>query len=169
MVRLVHVAICAAALGLTACQSSDMVSLSSFAEKKSGLQEVAAVEFYPDAQLVVQGQNFFRHGAYGKAQVVYQKAVEIYPKDAEAWLGLAATYDRLGRFDQSDIAYRQVAQLLGRSAVYYNNVGYSHMLRGDLVQARRLFLAAYESDPTNPTTINNIELLDSSVRASRRG
>jgi Flp pilus assembly protein TadD len=43
------------------------------------------------------------------------------------------------------------------------------MLRGDLVQARRLFLAAYELDPGNPTTINNIELLDSSVRQSRRG
>lgn len=146
-----------------------MVSLSAYGDKKSSLQDVPAVEFFPDAELVVQGQNFYRHGAYGKAQVVLQKAVEVYPKDAEAWLGLAATYDRLGRFDQADIAYRQVASLVGKSAVYYNNVGYSQMLRGDLVQARRLFLAAYELDPSSPTTINNIELLDSSVRQSRRG
>jgi Flp pilus assembly protein TadD len=146
-----------------------MVSLSAYGDKKSSLQDVPAVEFFPDTELVVQGQNFYRHGAYGKAQVVLQKAVEVYPKDAAAWLGLAASYDRLGRFDQADVAYRQVASLIGKSAVYYNNVGYSQMLRGDLVQARRLFLAAYELDPGNPTTINNIELLDSSVRQSRRG
>lgn len=169
MVRAVRLTVLALAFGLTACQSSELVNLTAFGDTTSGLQDTAAIEFYPDTELVVQGQNFYREKDYGKAQVVFQKAVEIYPKDAEAWLGLAATYDRLGRFDQSDIAYKKVASLVGRSAVFYNNLGYSYLLRGDLVNARRNFLTAYEIDPSNPTTINNIELLDSSVRPLRRG
>ena len=156
-------------LGLAACQSSDGVNLTSFADKRSGLQDVAAIEFYPDTELLVQGQNFFREGAYGKAQLVYQKAVEVFPNDPEAWLGLAASYDRLGRFDQSDIAYRTLAGMIPDSPVYYNNLGYSYLLRGELVQAKRNFLRAYELDPASPTTINNMELLDSSVDLLRRG
>lgn len=169
MVRAARLTVLVLAFGLAACQSSEVVNLSTFGDTTSGLQDTAAIEFYPDSELVVQGQNFFREKDYGNAQVVLQKAVEIYPKDAEAWLALAATYDRLGRFDQSDIAYKKVAGLVGRSAVFYNNLGYSYLLRGDLVNARRNFLTAYEIDPANPTTINNIELLDSSVRPLRRG
>ena len=156
-------------VGLAGCQTSDGVNLTSFADQRTGLQDTAAIEFYPDTELVVQGRNFFQEGAYGKAQVVYQKAVEVFPNDAEAWLGLAATYDRLGRFDQSDIAYRNLAGLISASPVFHNNLGYSYLLRGELVQAKRNFLKAYELDPANPTTINNMELLDSSVDLLQQG
>jgi len=38
------------------------------------------------------------------------------------------------------------------------------MLRGNLRQARRSFLAAYELEPTNSLMLNNLELLNSSYR-----
>lgn len=37
--------------------------------------------------------------------------------------------------------------MIGGTAVYYNNIGYSHLLRGDLPGARTYFLKAYEIDP----------------------
>ena len=42
------------------------------------------------------------------------------------------------------------------------------MLRGDLVHARRKLQQAYELDPTNPTVINNLELLNGSNRFIER-
>jgi hypothetical protein len=40
----------------------------------------------------------FREGRFGLAEKSYRKAVELSPRDAEAWVGLAASYDRLRRF-----------------------------------------------------------------------
>jgi Flp pilus assembly protein TadD len=42
------------------------------------------------------------------------------------------------------------------------------MLRGDLTRARVKFQKAYELDPTNPTIINNLQLLNSSRRFIQR-
>lgn len=146
-----------------------MSELTSFADSASGLQSTAAIDYYPDDKLLAAAKNYFREGSYGNAQKAYQKAVEVFPNDPEAWLGLAASYDRLKRFDQSDIAYRKLAGMIGGRPEYYNNVGFSYMLRGDLVRARQNFLKAYELDPSNERTANNIELLRSSVSFAKRG
>ena len=42
------------------------------------------------------------------------------------------------------------------------------MLRGNLKEARRKFLKAYELDPGNPTIANNLELLNTSYRFVQR-
>ena len=81
---------------------------------------------------------------------------------------VAASYDRLRRFDLADRAYAQAIKLTGQSVQILNNQGYSLMLRGDLNGARRKFLKSYERDPTNPTVLNNLELLNSSHRFIQR-
>jgi Flp pilus assembly protein TadD len=87
---------------------------------------------------------------------------------AEAWIGLAASYDRLRRFDLADQAYAQAIKLTGETIQILNDRGYCYMLRGDLGKARAKFLKAYQLDPTNPTVINNISLLNSSYRFIER-
>ena len=44
----------------------------------------------------------------------FRKAVELHPRDAESWLGLAASYDRLKRFDLADRAYQETIRWSGR-------------------------------------------------------
>jgi Flp pilus assembly protein TadD len=41
--------------------------------------------------------EYFSRGQYGIAQRYYRDAVEKAPKDVKAWIGLAASYDRLSR------------------------------------------------------------------------
>ncbi|MBN8964891.1 MAG: tetratricopeptide repeat protein, partial [Rhizobiales bacterium] len=53
------------------------------------------------------GKKYFRQGSYGMAERHFRKAVELHPRDAEAWVGLAAAYDRMRRFDLADRAYDQ--------------------------------------------------------------
>ena len=67
------------------------------------------------------------------------------PKDPEGYVGLGASYDRLGRFDLSDRVYASLYALSGGTAQYYNNVGYSYMLRGNLTAALTNFRKAKAS------------------------
>ena len=110
------------------------------------------------------GKKQYRAGNFGLAERYFRRAVETHPRDAEAWIGLAAAYDRLRRFDLADRAYEQVTAIIGPTAEVLNNRGYSYMLRGDYPRARTTLLAAAAKDPKNPYIKNNLELLDKSFR-----
>src|SRR5699024_4030322 len=97
----------------------------------------------------------------GYSAAYYKKAVELSPKSAEGYVGLGASYDRLGRFDQSDRVYATLYAICGPTAQYYNNIGYSYMLRGNLTQALSSFRKARALDPGNPVIVNNIKMLNS--------
>lgn len=125
-------------------------------------------KFYPSDDYLRTGKVNFRNGDFGSAELNFRKAVEVTPKDAEAWLGLAATYDQLRRFDEADGAYEKVIQLGVKNAAILNNAGYSKLLRGDLKGARRFLLKAYELEPENPYILNNIALLGESEKRVKR-
>jgi tetratricopeptide (TPR) repeat protein len=114
------------------------------------------------------GKKYFRAQDFGLAERHFRRAVEAQPKDAEAWLGLAATYDRLKRFDLADRAYDEAVKLVGQTPEILNNHGFSYLLRGDHRRARSLLLAAQARDPGNPYIQNNLALLEKSAR-KRKG
>ncbi len=131
-------------------------------------QNPADVKYYPSDEPVRLGVQRFYEGEFGLAEHYFQDAVEKTPTDATAWMGLAASYDRLGRFDLADKAYAAAAKLVGYTANLLNNQGYSYMLRGDLRAARAKFDAALKRDPTNSAIINNLALLNASSRFVER-
>lgn len=162
-------AVFAALLLVCGCQATgEGLENSSFAEDTDALRDVPEVTYYASDKALAAGKNFFRQKHYGKAENAFRQAVELEPKDGEAWLGLAASYDRIRRFDLADRAYSKVYELLGPSFVYYNNIGYSYLLRGDLRQARANFNKAYELEPSNIVVTDNIRLLSDSVRSINR-
>src|SRR5947209_4052070 len=59
------------------------------------------------------GKKHFRAGNFGIAEGHFRRAVELHPRDAEAWVGLAACYDRLRRFELADRAYNQAIEIIG--------------------------------------------------------
>jgi Flp pilus assembly protein TadD len=124
----------------------------------------ADVQYYPSDEPLRLAIEHFNRGEYGLAQRYFQDAVEKAPKDASAWIGLAASYDHLARFDLADQAYGQAVRLAGETTPLLNNRGYSYLLRGNLVAARKDFLKAYAREPNNPIILNNLRLLDGSKR-----
>lgn len=112
------------------------------------------------AEYEAKGTEYIRAGLYGLAEEQFRKSVELNPRRPEAWLGLAAAYDNLRRFDLADRAYRQVRKLLGPSAEVLNNEGYSQLMRGNLRRARQLFERAYKMDPNNPVIQRNLARVD---------
>lgn len=113
------------------------------------------------------GKRYYRENQFGLAEQHFRRAVEQSPKDLESWIGLAAAYDKLRRFDLADRAYAQAIGLAGPTAEILNNQGYSYLLRGDRRKAREKLLAAYAKEPGNPYVKNNLDLLDESIVEKR--
>jgi Flp pilus assembly protein TadD len=132
------------------------------------VQDPGELKYYPSDDSLRLGLEHFDRGEFGLAAKYFEDAVTKSPEDVTAWVGLAASYDRIGRFDLADRAYREAIKLGGETPQILNNRGYSYMLRGRLVEARRQLLKAYEKEPQNKTIIDNIALLNSSERFIRR-
>jgi Flp pilus assembly protein TadD len=167
------------ALGLAGCES-DSVLLSVFKPVPAPapptetppttptVEQPADVQYYPSDEPLRLGLEHFNRGHFGIAERYFRDAVEKAPKDVTAWVGLAATYDRIGRYDLADRAYASAVKLSGETIELLNNQGYSYMLRGDYPAARKKFLKAYAREPNNPTVLNNLRLLNGSTRAIDR-
>lgn len=105
------------------------------------------------------GKWHFRAGNFGLAEQHFRRVVEANATSGEGWLGLAAAYDQLRRFDLADRAYGQAVKIVGAQPAVLNNRGYSYLLRGDLRRARQDLNAASRQDPENPLIRRNLELL----------
>jgi tetratricopeptide (TPR) repeat protein len=114
---------------------------------------------HDDVQL---GKKYFRSNNFGLAEKSFQSAVEHHPNDAEGWVGLAASYDRLRRFDLADRAYAEAIRLIGPTVEILNDQGFSYMLRGDYPRAHKLLAQAQAKDPSNPYVQANLQLLEDS-------
>ena len=126
------------------------------------------VQYYPSDEPLRLGLEHFNRGHYGVAEHYFRDAVEKAPGDATAWIGLAASYDEIRRFDLADRSYAQAIKLIGETTPILNDLGYSYMLRGDYIAARKKYLQALKREPHNPTIENNLALLDSSRKATGR-
>ena len=113
------------------------------------------------------GKKYFRSNNFGLAEKSFRSAVEKHPRDAEAWVGLAASYDRLRRFDLADRAYAEAIRLIGPTVELLNDEGFSFMLRGDYARAHKLLEQARKKDPDNPYVQANLKLLDESYHEGK--
>jgi Tfp pilus assembly protein PilF len=153
------------AIGLAGCQPT--VTPTPVPDAVTG-QNPGDVKYYPSDEPVKLGMQRFYEGNFGLSQQYFQDAVEKTPKDATAWVGLAASYDRLGRFDLADGSYAHAVKLVGSTPNILNDEGYSYMLRGELNKARAKFEAALRVDPGNATATNNLALLNQSSKFVER-
>jgi Flp pilus assembly protein TadD len=138
-------------------QASEAPALGAPASPQSGL-----LGSNPQDDLSL-GKKYYRAGDYGLAEKHFRQAVELHAVDAEAWLGLAASYDQLRRFDLADRAYAQAIRLTGSTVEIINNQGYSYMLRGEYRKAAAKLAEAAKKAPENPYVKNNIRLLAEST------
>ncbi len=136
----------------------------------AGLTAPVASEasYVPSDEPYRLGAEHFNRGEYGLSEHYFRDAVEKAPKDTAAWIGLAASYDRMRRFDLADRAYAAAIRLSGETARILNNQGYSYLLRGNFSAAKAKLAKARALEPDNPNILNNLKLLDSSTQYLRR-
>lgn len=148
-----------ASLGLGGCQT----------RSDEGIAVVPGVEpTLPASNEAYQvGRVNLAAGNNGLAERNFRQAVEVNKDDAAAWIGLAAAYDNLGRYELADRAYDQATSLRGETLEIVNNRGYSYMLRGNGKRALGQFEQALAMDPNNPVIQNNIQILRLGRRPTR--
>ena len=165
LVRHGALAVVIATLPLAGCSTMNFGS-SSFgsAQQVADLPDVSALSA---DEALTQARGHFRNNDFGYSAALYKRVVELQPKDPEGYVGLGASYDRLARFDLSDRVYATLFQLTGGSAQYYNNIGYSYLLRGNLTAALTNFKKAKSLDPNNVVVANNIQILSNATAGTR--
>lgn len=146
------IAAVAAAFMMAGCATSGV--------DKTATTSIAPVPADVSAADLSAGKAQFREANYGLAERHFRKAVELRADNAEAWMGLAACYDQLGRFDFADRAYDQLLDVAGRRPEVLNNMGYSQLLRGNKKEARKLLNEARKG-MANPAVVDaNLALLN---------
>ena len=149
----------AAALVLSGC-SSKFAGASTFGSNKIQTAELSTIGSYDADRSLVEARAHFRNRDFGYSAQLYKRVVELSPNNAEGYVGLGASYDRLRRFDLSDRVYAALHELSGDSAQYYNNLGYSFLLRGKLKEAMTHFQRAQRLAPDSVVVANNIRLVE---------
>jgi Flp pilus assembly protein TadD len=167
-IRLGLLALALVALPLSACSSAGgLIGASSFGNNKMQVAEIDGIGDYTADRALREARGHFRNSDFGYSAALYKRAVELDPKNAEGYVGLSASYDRLGRFDLSDRVYASLYGITGGTAQYYNNVGYSYMLRGNVSAALTNFKKAKALDPENIVVANNIQILQNVAAANK--
>jgi Flp pilus assembly protein TadD len=139
---------------------------STFGDNKLAAAELPQIGTHYTAQTALdEARAHFRNNDFGYAASLYKRAAELAPKNSEAYVGLGASYDRLGRFELADRVYETLFKVGGASVQYYNNVGYSYLLRGNLNAAVTNFKKAAKLDPDNLVVANNMQLAINAARA----
>lgn len=148
-------------LGMAAILAALMASgCTTHGVDKTATEAIAPIPADVSAADLTAGKQQFRDANYGLAERHFRKAVELRADNSEAWMGLAASYDQLGRFDFADRAYDQLLKVAGRRPEILNNMGYSQLLRGNRKKARKLLDEA-RAGMADPAVVNaNLALLD---------
>lgn len=109
-------------------------------------------------ELAVARQNF-NSGNFGFSARYFEKAFAAAPKDMSACLGIAASYDWMYEFGAADRAYAKCGKIDKNSFHYNNNLGFSHILRGDYAKATALLARASQLRPGDPLVETNLRIL----------
>lgn len=154
--RLLAISVLAAALPLAGCNS-----LGGGFQANVGGEAASAPKGNTPAigDELARAKTHFRERNFGLAESQFRTIVEREPGNAEAWLGLAASYDQLRRYELADRAYEQVRKLAGSSVALHNNAGMSFLMRGNRQRARAEFRKAQQLDPNNEFVRNNLAAL----------
>ena len=117
------------------------------------------------ASLLEQGKSDFAANHFGKAVGHFRKALNFKPDSIRAMNGLAASYDKLGRFDVAATLYQSALTQVPNSAVTLNNIGYSYYLQKKLDLAL-LYLkeAAERNEDNNPLISANLNIVSSALQ-----
>lgn len=95
-----------------------------------------------DGQALAKGRMLFERGEFALAADAFNKAVRQNPDSADAYNGLAASYDNLGRYDLSRRYYELALAQAPEDGRILRNLARSMLAQGDRLAARRLIAEA---------------------------
>ncbi len=81
------------------------------------------------------------------------------PSSARSWSNLGRYYTNLGRYDEAKPAIERAMELAPENASVLEAMGTIRLFEGDLVEARKYLIAAYRTNKTGHSWLNNMAWL----------
>lgn len=100
----------------------------------------------PDSEALAKGKMLFGRGEFALAADAFRRAVRQDPASADAYNGLAASYDQLGRYDLSRRYYELALSRAPEDGRILRNLARSEVRQGHDLAARKLILEAAAID-----------------------
>ena len=123
--------------------------------KRTELDKKAAAE-----RLFMAGLRYEEEGAAPeKAIRAYQKAIELNPQAAGAFINLGTVYYNLGKLDAAESCYRSALSIDPDYSLVYFNLGNVADERNDLQSAREQYEQAIRRDPSYSDPHYNLALV----------
>lgn len=94
-----------------------------------------------------------------KAVEAYQKAIELNPEAAGAFINLGTIYYNRHRLSEAETCYRQATQIDPQYALAYFNLGNVYDERGNLAEARKYYEEAVRLQPNYADAHYNLALV----------
>ena len=102
-----------------------------------------------------RGRAYKAKGAYDRAIVDYNEAIELDPENASAYDDRGIAYKNKGDYDRAIADYNEAIRLEPRSAFAYNNRGNAYADKGDYERAMTDYNEALRLDPAFSFAYNN--------------
>jgi Flp pilus assembly protein TadD len=108
-----------------------------------GVAEVAVAKWPKEAPVLAEaGKVELAAGKLDESVGLLKRAIDADGKDWRTRSDLGLAYDRLGRYDDADAAYKEALQISPDNASILNNYGMSRAMANDLQGARTILLHA---------------------------
>jgi tetratricopeptide (TPR) repeat protein len=133
MINLKHAALMLLPIAIWGCASS-----------KIAIRALPAFTNAPlaDDQALAKGRMLFDRGEFALAADAFRKAVRYNASSSDAYNGLAASYDQLGRYDLSRRYYELALAQAPEDGKILRNFARSMLRQGDALSARKLVAEA---------------------------
>jgi tetratricopeptide (TPR) repeat protein len=131
------------------------------------LERPARAEEQDETDTKVLADRFFRAGlryeeqkdTLQKAARAYEKAVELDPHAAGAWINLGTVFYNLGKLDDAERCYRAVLEFDAKHALAHFNLANVFDERRQWEKARRHYEEAIRLSPNSPDPHYNLALV----------
>jgi Flp pilus assembly protein TadD len=108
---------------------------------------------------VSRGTDLLRAARYTDALAQFNTMRPFATRHPDTLSGLAIAADMTGNTRQAERAYMELARVADDRAAFYNNRGYSRMLRGELQAAYTDLTRAASLSPDNAKIAGNLRML----------
>ena len=115
-----------------------------------------------------RGTVHFAAGSFGLALQSFQQTLQRDRKNIAALNAVAATYDRLGRYDLARPYYGRALALKSDSVQTLNNIGYSSLMQKSAHRARRYLDAALKIDADNVVVKQNAAIAQDMITKQKK-
>gem|GEM_PF-1257982 len=123
-----------------------------------GAKEDAA--YQKAMQLFEEARNLPPDDFIGK-EILYRKAVTIYPEFAEAWNNLGNAYENLRQYGKARECYQRAIRIKPGLAAPYFGLGDIAFATGDYEEAKKWYEKGIALDPGDETAQKRLQLIES--------